>query len=258
MEEIMSAFRKILITITLSALVMAGMGLFFRQAQALPLTDLLNYSGYPTFSVVSVLKDSSVTIKTNNLPANDKFNVTMGPMGTKGIGGIKVATVDSGSGGTKQYAFDIPSSLHGSYQISIRMQSPTSGYYAYNWFYNNTTQPTATPGPSPTPGPTQPPGYTGIPVFKILSVVQDTSVTIETQNLPANDKFDVTMGPMGTKGIDGIKVATVDSGSGGTKQYAFDIPSSLHGSYKISIRMQSPTSGYYAYNWFYNNTAVDP
>jgi hypothetical protein len=68
----------------------------------------------------------------------------------------------------------------------------------------------------------------------------------------------VTMGAMGTRGINGIKVKTTDSGKGGTKTLTYDIPSSLRGSYQIAIRMQSPTSGYFAYNWFYNNTANDP
>jgi hypothetical protein len=88
--------------------------------------------------------------------------------------------------------------------------------------------------------------------------VRDTSVKVQTYNLPPNDSFVVTMGPMGTQGIGGIQVATIDSGSGGSKQYTFNIPSSLYGSYKISIRMQSPTSHYYAYNWFYNNNAGTP
>lgn len=263
LEEIMKTVRRILIVLTITALVLVGMGLLFRNVQAMPTTKLFSYTSYPSFTIVGVVEDDNVTIQAYNLPPNDNFVVTMGPMGTQGIGGIVVDTVASGSGGSKQYTFDIPSSLYGSYKISIRMQSPTSGYYAYNWFYNNTTgvvQPTPTPGPSPTPGPTQPPGYTGFPVFKILSVVADSSVTIETNNLPPNDSFVVTMGPMGTKGIGGIVVDTVDSGTGGTKQYTFSIPSSLYGSYKISIRMQSPTSAYYAYNWFYNNTtgAVQP
>jgi hypothetical protein len=203
---------------------------------------------------VSVVADDEVTIQTSNLPPNDTFNVTMGPMGTQGIGGTVVDVVDSGSGGTKTYTFDIPSSLYGSYKISIRMQSPTSGYYAYNWFYNNTTGSATQPPPS-TPAPTPPPGYSGFPSFSVLSVVRDTSVTIKTNNLPPNDSFNVTMGPMGTQGIGGILVDTVDSGSGGTKEYTFSIPSALKGSYKISIRVQSPTSGYFAYNWFYNNNA---
>jgi outer membrane lipoprotein SlyB len=215
------------------------------------------YSGFPTFSIVSVVMDKNVTIQTKNLNPNDTFRVTMGPMGTQGIGGIVVDVVDSGTGGSKKYTFDIPAALYGSYKISIRMQSPTSVYYAYNWFYNNTTG-GATQPPAPSPSPTPPPGYTGIPTFKILSVVRDSSVKIQTYNLPPNDSFVVTMGPMGTQGIGGIKVDTVDTGAGGSKAYTFSIPASLYGSYKISIRMQSPTSGYYAYNWFYNNTVGSP
>jgi hypothetical protein len=210
------------------------------------------YSGFPTFSIVSVVMDDQVTVQTYNLTPNDVYTVTMGPMGTRGIGGIVVKKVETGSGGAKELTFDIPSSLHGSYKISIRMESPTSHYFAYNWFYNNTTGTGGHP-----PDPTHP-GYTGFPTFKILSVVRDDSVTVQTYNLTANDKYVVTMGPMGTQGIGGIVVDTVDSGSGGKKQYTFDTPSALYGSYKISIRMKSQTSPYYAYNWFYNNTAVDP
>lgn len=214
------------------------------------------YSGYPTLSIVSVVRDDQVTVQTYNLTPNDIYTVTMGPMGTKGVGGIVVKKVETGSGGAKELTFDIPSALYGSYQISIRMQSPTSGYFAYNWFYNNTTGTGGKP-PEPPVDPV-PPGYTGFPTFKILSVVRDDEVTVQAYNLTPNDEYVVTMGPMGTKGIGGIVVDKVDSGSGGSKQFTFDIPSALKGSYRISIRMQSPKTNYYAYNWFYNNTAVAP
>ena len=46
---------------------------------------------YHSFSIVSVSRDSTVKIKTYNFPANDKFTVTMGKMGTKGVGGVKVS-----------------------------------------------------------------------------------------------------------------------------------------------------------------------
>ena len=246
----MAIYRKFLVAVVISALLLVGLGFSVQPAQAVPKGSLNSYLGTPSFSIVSVVQDKSVTIKTYNLPPNDKFDVTMGPMGTKGIGGVKVATVNSGSGGSKSYTFNIPSSLYGLYKISIRMQSPSSGYYAYNWFYNNTAGGSTTPPPATTP----PPGYSGIPTFSIVSVVSDKSVTIQTNNLPPNDTFRVTMGPMGTQGIGGTVVDVVDSGTGGTKTYTFDIPSALYGSYKISIRMQSDTSGYFAYNWFYNNT----
>ena len=247
----MLKMRKILVVLTITALLVIGVDVIPQAAQAVPINAVSSSSGVPTFSIVSVKQDESVTVKTHNFPANDTFDVTMGPMGTQGIDGTKVATVNSGSGGSIEYTFDIPASLHGSYQISIRMQSPTSGYYAYNWFYNNTSGSSTQPPPTTTP----PPGYTGFPTFSIVSVEQDKNVTVQTNNLPSNDTFDVTMGPMGTQGINGIKVDSVDSGSGGTKNITFDIPSELYGSYKISIRMESPTSGYFAYNWFYNNTS---
>jgi hypothetical protein len=251
LEDNMSLIRKILIVTTITAVLLLGVDFFAHPAQAVPLALLADYSGIPTFSIVSVDEDVSVSIKTKNLPPNDKFEVTMGLMGTRGIDGTKVATVDSGSGGSKEYTFDIPDSLQGLYQISIRMESPTSGYYAYNWFYNSTsgdgTQPPSTTTPEP--------GYSGYPTFSIVSVEQDEDVTIKTKNLPPNDTFDVTMGPMGTKGVDGTEVDSVDSGSGGSMEFTFDIPSDLEGSYQISIRMESPTSGYFAYNWFYNNTS---
>jgi hypothetical protein len=250
LEVLMREHRKFFVGILILALVTVGLGFSIQPARAVTKGKLVSYWGSPTFSIVSVVTDTSVTIQTYNLPANDTFDVTMGPMGTKGVGGVKVDVVDSGSGGSKTYTFDIPSSLAGYYQISIRMQSPNSGYYAYNWFYNDTSGSATQPPPTTTP----PPGYSGIPVFTIVSVVADDEVTIQTSNLPPNDTFNVTMGPMGTQGIGGTVVDVVDSGSGGTKTYTFDIPSSLYGSYKISIRMQSPTSGYYAYNWFYNNT----
>lgn len=203
---------------------------------------------FPTFSIVSVVADQNVTIQTKNLPANDTFVVTMGPMGTRGINGIKVDTVDSGTGGNKEYKFKIPDALKGSYQISIRMQSPQSGFFAYNWFYNNTTNGT---GGQPT-GPSLPAGT--FPTFTIVSVVQNQSVTVRTNNLTANDSYVVRMGPMGTRGVNGIKVDTVDSGNGGVKEFTFKIPDALKGSYQIAIRMESPVSGYFAFNWFYNNT----
>jgi len=97
-------------------------------------------SKIPTFTIQSVVKDTSVTIETKDFPAGDTFVVTMGKMGTRGVNGIKVGEQKSGEGGTFTATYKIPDALKGEYQIAIRLQSPTSGYYAYNWFYNNTTK----------------------------------------------------------------------------------------------------------------------
>ncbi|MFN2304528.1 MAG: hypothetical protein ACK2TV_12440, partial [Anaerolineales bacterium] len=182
-------------------------------------------------------------IKTNNFPADKDFKVLMGKMGTKGVDGILVTTIDSGDGGIFEETFDIPEDLKGDYRIAIRLESTTGGFYAYNWFYNNTS-----------PSDTLPAGYTGIPTFTIIGVTKDESVKIKTNNFPADLDFKVFMGKMGTKGIDGTLITTIDSGDGAVFEETFNIPEGLIGDYQIAIRLESTSGGFYAYNWFYNNT----
>ena len=216
-------------------------------------TPVPGYSGYPSFTIVSVVTDESVTINTTNFPANDTFTVTMGNYGTKGVGGVVVGSTNSGAGGTQTFTYEIPDSLAGLHQIAIRLESPTSGYFAYNWFYNNTSSapPSQEPAPTTTPAP---PGYSGYPTISIAAVVKDQSVTISGQNFPPNDTFTVLMGPYGSQAYGGTNVGSTNTEAGGSLSATYSIPSSLAGSYKIAIRLQSSTSGYYAYNWFYNNS----
>lgn len=203
----------------------------------------------PTFSILSVVKDDNVTIQTNNFPANQNFKVLMGKMWTKGINGIEVTTISSGSGGSFTHTFDIPPALKGDFQISIRLQTADNGFYAYNWFYNNTASAPSTPPSSPSGS-----GYYGIPTFSIVSVAKDATVTIKTNNFPADYDFKVLMGNMGTQGINGVHISTINSGTGGAFNATFDIPASLIGNNRIAIRLESTTGGFFAYNWFFNNT----
>ncbi len=91
-----------------------------------------------------------------------------------------------------------------------------------------------------------------IPIISIADVVKDQSVTIKTSNFPAHVSFDVRMGKFGTAGINGIKVTSIDSGQGGTFTQTFNIPAELKGQSKIAIRLESPNTGYFSYNWFVN------
>jgi hypothetical protein len=201
----------------------------------------------PTFSITSVVTDSKVSITTANFPANDTFNVLMNTMGTLGIGGTQVTSVSTGSGGTLSFTFDIPSNLYGLSRIAIRLESPTSGYFSYNWFNNNTGSGTTTS--TGTGGP-----YETIPTFSITSVSRDNTVTIQTSSLVANFNYNVYMNTFGTAGIGGTLVTTVNSGAGGVQTFTFSIPSGLQGLDRIAIRMVSTTSGFFGYNWFWNNT----
>jgi hypothetical protein len=116
--------------------------------------------------------------------------------------------------------------------------------------------PTAIPSSTPSAPvtPTNPPTQVSevIPTISIVSVVQDNNVTIQTHNYPSNTDFDVRMGEIGTLGINGVLVGTINSGKGGSVTSTFDIPQKLYGQDKIAIRLES-RAGYYSYNWFFND-----
>jgi hypothetical protein len=217
----------------------------------------------PTFTIVSVVPDVSVTIQTANFPANQSFVVSMGKFGTLGVNGIQVGTTDSGSGGSLTEIYSIPSDLQGQKQIAIRLQS-NQGFFSYNWFTNlssSTGVPTqnATPVPtSATPVPVTSSGTSAgfqIPTFTITNVIPDQQVTIQTANFPANQIFRVTMGKFGTLGKNGILVDQTDSGSGGSFIATYTIPPDFAGQSLIAIRLQSD-QGFFSYNWFSNQPPV--
>ncbi len=102
-------------------------------------TPVPGYVGIPTINISAVVRDSSVTIYGNNFPAGQTFNVLMGPYGSYGQGGIPITSISTGSGGSFSATYSIPSALAGLDKIAIRLETGNGYYYAYNWFYNNTT-----------------------------------------------------------------------------------------------------------------------
>ena len=193
----------------------------------------------PTFTIEDVVVDGSVTILAQDFPANQDFVVTMGPIGTLGINGTPVAITNSGLLGAFSATYPIPPELVGARQISIRLQSP-QGYFSYNWFWNNLSEPAPLP----------------IPTISIDSVNVNETVTIRTRNFPADTTFLVTMGHMGTLGINGTPVGTLYSGAGGEMTATFEIPVLLKCLERIAIRTQSDP--FYSYNWFDNQTEPLP
>jgi len=217
------------------------------------------YTGTPTFTISSVVGGSTVTVLTKDFPAGQTFTVRMGAYGTAAIGGEVIGITSSSAGGSFSQTYKIPADLAGLAKIAIRMDSP-EGYYAFNWFYNNSTgapAPAATPAavvPPAVPTPVVPttPAYSGFPTIEILAVVKDSRVTLRAVNVPAGETITVLMGEFGTTGINGTVITKISSGSGGDFTATYMIPAALFGSGKIAIRMET-SSGYYAYNWFYNN-----
>jgi len=198
----------------------------------------------PSTSITNVTPGVDVEVKGSNFTTTDTYDVYIGKFGTKGVGGVKVTTVDTDASGKFTETFSIPASLKDEDALAIRFVSPATGYYAYDWFYN---QGSSTPVVVPPAGPGT------IPTFTITKVVEGSKVTISAKNFIANDTYNVYMGVIGTKGVGGIKVTTQDTDATGAFTATYNIPASLAGKAQIAIRLQSPTTGYYSYNWFYNS-----
>ncbi|MCH7480983.1 MAG: hypothetical protein IIC79_06290 [Chloroflexi bacterium] len=215
-------------------------------------------SGIPFTSILNVVADSEVTLQTFNLPAGKDFIVTMGLIGTRGIGGTVVAIQSSGAGGSLIATYAIPPALAGSDMISIRLQSTSSGHYAYNYFFNSDGNvpvytSTTSSGTTTTTSSSVPILPLGLyPTFSVPAVSEDNSVTITTFNLAPADSYMVFIGAYGTLGIGGIMVDTLDAGAGGTMSVTFSIPPEMYGVDRLAIRLESSISGYFAYNWFWN------
>jgi len=207
----------------------------------------------PFTKILNVVSNNEVTLQTFNLPADKDFLVTMGPIGSKGLGGFVVGTQNSGDGGSFIATYPIPAQLWGSELIAIRLQSTTSGHFAYDYFqnvsgYSASTSPTvanANPGWVLSAG--------TYPYTQVIGVVQDSNVTISGFNFTRNDSYTVYMGPIGSKGVGGVYVGDKLTDDSGTFTASFNIPDALKGAVKIAIRFESKNTPYYAFDWFYNS-----
>jgi hypothetical protein len=234
----------------------------------------------PYTRVLNVVPDTEVTLQVFNFPADKEFVVTMGPLGTRGIGGYAIGTQSSGEGGSFIVTYPIPAQLHGSDYISIRLESTTSGHYAYDYFQNSAASSSSTSGTSTSTSTTEEPANEGgtvavsadldassgtdsagsdwvlapgtYPSTNITTVEGGKSVTVEGTNFTVNDTYTVRMGWFGTRGINGIVVGTVDTGAVSTFTASFDIPEALQGAASIAIRFESNNTPYYAFDWFNN------
>ena len=97
------------------------------------------YCGVPTILVSAVVRDMSVTLSGSNFPAGETFKVTMSEFGATDADGIDAGTYVSGAGGEFNRTFTMPLELAGSDIIVIRLETEDGAFYAYNWFFNNTT-----------------------------------------------------------------------------------------------------------------------
>jgi len=213
----------------------------------------------PTINILSVVQNESVTIQTAYFPAYDTFNVTMGLSGTQGIGGILVSRLTTGAGGSIVAKFRIPSELYGQQIISIRLESPTSGYYSYNWFYNST----ATVGSISYPSyyylyypsaltPTWRGIQEGMPRFDIVKVYKGDKIDVRLINYPANREYVVYMKDGRSNYTTWYDVTVFNSAAGGIFDATFKIPEDLKYRPLIAVKIYDRSRKIFTVNLFYN------
>jgi hypothetical protein len=211
----------------------------------------------PTTSIISVVQDQSVTIRTDYFPAYDTFDVRMGLSGTQGIGGILVSRLTTGAGGSFLANFHIPSELQGQQIISIRLESPTSVYYSYNWFYNSTAavvpnnySPTTYPSAMT---PTWRGIQAGMPRFDITSVEKGGSIRVTLINYPADRDYAVYMKDGRSAYTTWYGVTAFNSASGGIFTAGpWIIPAALRFSPMIAVKIYDTSRKIFTVNLFYN------
>lgn len=195
----------------------------------------------PSLEINGTVPGINVSVTPKNFPDGTELLVTMGKMGTKGINGFVIKKIKlEGALQTSSHVIEIPEELSAEKQIAVRVES-NNGYYAYNWFYNTTSD-------------------NDTLSLTIIDSVSNQSATVLFSNFPPNQTFEIMMGEKNSSGINGIIVETLYSGTGGTFQGTFSIPNQLHELKQIAIRAQTNhIDPFYAYNWFYNKTpTVDP
>jgi hypothetical protein len=184
-----------------------------------------------------------------------------------GIGGEKVTVQKTGAKGEFKATYQIPEALKGAYMVAVRMESVKSEYYAFNYFFNATYIPTeeaaveseaetavteAVAATETIETTVEEPTYQGYPSFAVTTVKKDTSVVIEATNLPQDEVFDVVLTDFVNASEETMTVGTLTADKDGKASGTFTMPAELKGVAQISIRLSGQKTGYFAYNYFFN------
>lgn len=219
--------------ITLAVMILAVIALALPQPVS---------AAVPNISILGVKANESVTVRTQDFPANVNFTVRMDVAGNLGIDGIVVKEINSGKGGSFDATFSIPAELRNVKTIAIRFES-AAGYFAYDWFNNRTWGTTSTDG-------TTIPVTGGKPYIRFAGVKSNDSVTVDAFNFPANVNFTVRVGPYYTFFRDYVIVTTINSGAGGSFTFTINLPDVVEDVEMVTVRLDG--GGRYAYNAFKN------
>lgn len=230
------ATMKKIITVLMTIAMLLSM---ISIASAKPLSDT---------SIISVVKDQSVTVRLENFPDDETFFVYMGLRNTQGVNGTLVSKLETNEGGTFLAKFLIPEELKGEEVISIRFESQDSRVTWFNFFFNQTGSQSSSSGPT----------YNnldpGVPTINLVKMVKGQYMEVQTKYLTENKRWAIFInsghGARINKGW--IEVKGFESSEGGVYNIDIPIPSSLQYAVNYAVKLYSVDDSQYWYNLFDN------
>jgi hypothetical protein len=207
-------------------------------------------AGPLSVTVDGVVAGSMVRLIFTNLPANSQFAISMGPSGVAGKYMPLVAHMYSSDGRVVASWFEILDELRDSPRIDVRVDNG-AGLATTVSFDNSKSYTAPTIVVPETPAAVvQTVANRGM---SVLHVQQGGIVVASIKNLPANTRFDVTVGKAGTQGFGGNLVGHLDNGSvvGQDAIGYFEIPTNLATEKTLDLRLEAPG---YLYLATFNNT----
>lgn len=141
------------------------------------------HSNVPCMTIEAVEADAWVDVEICNIPDDIILTVTMGRMGTRGVGGIQVGRINTSD--DQPVRLLIPQELAGERQIAIRMESDhRNPYFAFNWFDNSDTNTLDRAVPATvTPAPTSTLEITATPVPTTTPDISETTAPTKTPDM---------------------------------------------------------------------------
>ena len=189
----------------------------------------------PFIQIDNTVRDTSVSITLMGFVANDSVDILLGPSGSKGVNGYKVATVTVGNPPNTSVKVNIPVQLRGATRLDVRAQTNSKRVASY-WFYNMTSAPT----------------YSELASSSVSGYVYNKTVSINLANAPAAITYKVILVAMNGRKYKSVNAGTLATGVGGALTATFNLPAALSGKRIIYVLLQDPASGSFAYTSYTN------
>jgi hypothetical protein len=207
-------------------------------------------AGPISVKVDGVMAGSMVRLVFTNLPANIPFAISMGPSGVAGQYMPLVAHMVSSDGSVVASWFEILDELRDSPRIDVRIDNGAGLSTTVSFDNSQSYSPPAIVVPETKAAVVQ---TVANRAMSVIHVQQGGIVVASVKNLPANTRFDVTVGKAGTQGFGGNLVGHLDNGSvvGQDAIGYFEIPTNLATEKTLDLRLEAPG---YLYLATFNNT----